>query len=68
MTAFYASRKPPGTIGTNRRLKNVIPYKKYGTAQPPSGRHRSGISMTDQRKLEETAAMANAFLKQRYKS
>jgi hypothetical protein len=62
MVAFHYSRKPPATIGTNRRLKNVIAYKKYGTA-PPQRVHRSGISMSDQRKLEETAAMADALLK-----
>jgi hypothetical protein len=46
MTAFYASRKPPGTIGANRRLKNVIPYKKYGTAQPPGRASKQQADLT----------------------
>ena len=59
MTAFYASRKPPGTIGAAR--KHVIPYRKYGSpkAQPPS---RTTISSKQQRELVEVASLANNLL------
>ena len=58
MTAFYASRKPPGTIGAAR--KHVIPYRKYGSPKvPPS---RAGISAKQQRELVEVASLANNLL------
>jgi hypothetical protein len=55
MTAFYHSRKPPGTIGAAR--KHVIPFRKYDhtKAQPLS---RAG---KQQRELLEVAAMASAL-------
>jgi hypothetical protein len=68
MVMYYKGSRPVRTIGSKQ---NIFEYKKAGerirAQQQQSGMHRSGISMADQRKLEETAAMADAFLKQRYK-
>ena len=57
MTAFYASRKPPGTIGAAR--KHVIPYRKYGSPKAPPSR---AMSSRQQRELVEVASLANNLL------
>jgi hypothetical protein len=58
VTAFYASRKPPGTIGAAK--KHVIPYRKYGSPKPQP--NRASISSKQQRELVEVASLANNLL------
>jgi hypothetical protein len=56
VTAFYASRKPPGTIGAAR--KHVIPYRKH----PAKAQPLRQVSKQHQ-ELVDAAIAANALCK-----